>query len=1046
MDPFSTVTSAIQLVNTILEVSQRAQENRNSSILLGERCRTLMVPLQKLSSQHIPNNYANLLDKLVELLNEVNLFIKKFIKPTSGFADIAVWYEMLMKDHNSHLNSFCEFGNRINQSSSELDFGGLVNLNENVNQVESQNVKVREDLESLSTNLASFREELYASSSSTGVLTQCGDQLQKLQCDFLNFLDQWDNTAREISQLNTLVKDVLRHLKYQRPQQTEVIRNELVVIRAYIQDLTQSAQEGCSCPQQKQLIESLSDYLVDEMTRANESTREIFSKEFKKVQDVTKKFHEESNKKSDEILSSLQRLEFTEREKTIRETRLKPLSIYQNQISINQSEDGLLGRGAFGEVRRGRYGTRDVAIKIIQSGGRTLTENEKKTIENEVLLMSHCPFPSILQLYGYCQVDARTVYLVLELCPCGSLWSYLDNKAKHPSIPPNLSLAWISDIFSALKHLHDRGIIHRDVKAENVLLAEGFFCKLTDFGLSKQQMESSLGRQSTNAQGTLLFMAPEVRNDHKPTHRSDIYSVGVTAYQILNRSPPPRQRTRISVLNSFKSLPPVLKSLSDLLVNCLEEDPKRRVSSEDAFEMISGIQESDESLKDPRHGSSARILKENKKQFGFLTFLLSLGVFVFAVLYFRVWSLKVEQVLAGGRKDVETSAFTWLMNSAEQGNGEAQKSVGSCYDHGVEDPNPPTVHPTNVEDTNSPTLSPPDSPSSLLFSFLENRALCDFIISTNLNSSLSVGGWKCNSQFLPITVHSPFVCADQWTGLSCANGRVTSIDLTDVGISGFLPESFGSFVNLTRLSLSGNMLLGPFPESFQNLVDLSFVDLHNNYFGLGSPQRRKLLVIVEASPLESFAALSKLEYLDVGGNSFSGQVPQSLCNLPLKSLVLENIKKSTHPANNFSCISSCLVEDPELILSGSSSLPVCVDLSPTAARSSPPDVLANNPATLSSNWASIFFMTIGFFCFCFCFVCLFFGGFIGVEKDETSAFKWYLQSAEQQGDAFGQYLVAVCYEYGDGVGKSKSRALEWYRKAAAQGDVLSQRKVNELSR
>jgi serine/threonine protein kinase len=160
---------------------------------------------------------------------------------------------------------------------------------------------------------------------------------------------------------------------------------------------------------------------------------------------------------------------------------LKQLSISPNQISINQSEDGLVGRGAFGEVTRGRYGTQDVAIKVIQSGGRGLTDNEKTTIENEVLLMAHCHFPLILQLYGYCQVDARTVYLALEFCPSGSLWSYLDNKVNHPSIPPNSSLAWISDIFSALKHLHDRGIIHRDVKAENVLLAEGLFCKLTSF-------------------------------------------------------------------------------------------------------------------------------------------------------------------------------------------------------------------------------------------------------------------------------------------------------------------------------------------------------------------------------------------------------------------------------------------------------------------------------------------------------------------------------------------------------------------------------------
>jgi hypothetical protein len=287
----------------------------------------------------------------------------------------------------------------------------------------------------------------------------------------------------------------------------------------------------------------------------------------------------------------------------------------------------------------------------------------------------------------------------------------------------------------------------------------------------------------------------------------------------------------------------------------------------------------------------------------------------------------------------------------------------------------PTVSPTNVGDTNSPTVAPTNvGDTNFPFYPLQDFALCELIFSTNLNATFSVDGWKCTSNFVPITTYSPFVCADQWTGLTCEEGKITSIVLTNLGLSGFLPESFGSFSNLTHLSLSGNSFFGPFPESFQDLISLTSVDVSRNYFGLVSPQRRKLQVIGEPSPLEIFAPLSKLEYLNVGGNSFTGEVPESLCNLPLKSLVLNDNTRPKYPTNNFSCISSCLVENQELVLSIPASLAVCVVTSPTAAPSSPLDSLANQPPTLTSNWGSIIFMTLGFFCFCF--ICFIFGSLV----------------------------------------------------------------------
>jgi serine/threonine protein kinase len=595
MDP---VFSAISAIQTILDISKQVHANRQSAISLAGRCSNLSLSLENLRSQHpFPPNFANLVEVLGRILDEIDRFLRKFIKPTSSYFDQLLWYGMLANDHRSHLNSFADFGNQIDKAISDLSVEVLVNGNQSLEAVQQNRTQdcqgVRDDLENLAQSVNDFRQELRASPSSAEVLNQYGNQLQDCQAQFHDILTRWDETVGEITRLKDLVRDISNQLKSQQQQSpSEEIRNELTAIRGIIEDLT---FDGGSSPQQALLIESLNDSFVHAITSASASTQRIFYKEFLKLEKAAERFHEESHKKSDEILASIQRLEFTDREKTIREHRLSQLTIYQKRISLTED---ILGTGAFGEVRRGTYERREVAVKVIKSRGGPFNDTEKRAIENEILLMSHCSFPSILHLYGFCQVEHRSVYLVLELCPLGSLWSYLSDETKHPSIPLALSVAWIADIFSALSYLHDRGIIHRDVKAENVLLSDRLECKLTDFGLSKHQMESSLGGQSTKAQGTLLFMAPETRSDSLSTHRSDVYSVGVTAYQILKRAAPPSQRTRVAIVNFFKSLHP--EPLGDLLTLCLEEDRKKRVSSSDGLEMISRLQESDASLRDPR--------------------------------------------------------------------------------------------------------------------------------------------------------------------------------------------------------------------------------------------------------------------------------------------------------------------------------------------------------------------------------------------------------------------------------------------------------------
>jgi serine/threonine protein kinase len=256
-------------------------------------------------------------------------------------------------------------------------------------------------------------------------------------------------------------------------------------------------------------------------------------------------------------------------------------------------------------VKRGQYGKQAVAIKIIEVKGRgsSFTASMKKAIENEVLLMSLCRHPCVLHIFGYCKVNPRTTHLILELGLIGSLWSVLENKERIPSIPLSLSIAWIEDIVCGLNYLHDLKILHQDVKAENVMVCEGLHCKLTDFGLSKQQMESSFEVQSSrhDQAGTLCFMAPEVldRMNGRYSHRSDVYSCGMTCFQILFRSTPTRS-SKLSEIIHVLELVIGEDSWKQFVRGCLAANIRERISSREALQLISEIQKSEKIGGDPR--------------------------------------------------------------------------------------------------------------------------------------------------------------------------------------------------------------------------------------------------------------------------------------------------------------------------------------------------------------------------------------------------------------------------------------------------------------
>ena len=205
------------------------------------------------------------------------------------------------------------------------------------------------------------------------------------------------------------------------------------------------------------------------------------------------------------------------------------------EIKYQEDQDSLLGEGGFGKVYRGKCKGKSVAIK------KYLTRNEEAfselRTEAKVLQKSH--HPCLVCLVGVSVYPLMA--LVLEEAPMGSLERHLIKKIAP--IPRLVMFRMAAQVAAALRFLHSRGIIFRDLKAANVLLwsldeHSLCHCKVTDFGIATHL--SPFG--TLGVQGTKGFIAPEVlfigRKRPIYNHRADIFSFGMLLYQMIARRHP----------------------------------------------------------------------------------------------------------------------------------------------------------------------------------------------------------------------------------------------------------------------------------------------------------------------------------------------------------------------------------------------------------------------------------------------------------------------------------------------------------------------------
>lgn len=205
----------------------------------------------------------------------------------------------------------------------------------------------------------------------------------------------------------------------------------------------------------------------------------------------------------------------------------------------------LLGQGGMGAVwlATDTQLERSVALKLMRP---ELMENEeaRKRFHREARAIAKLNHPNIVQLHSIGQQDA-SAYMVMEFVDGETISQVLSRSGK---IPFDTAVAWLLQVAQGLGYASSKGVIHRDIKPANLMLAKNGTMKITDFGLAKFAVADSAMTMEGATLGSPNYMSPEQAKGIAIDYRSDIYSLGVTAYHLLTGHVPFRGETPLSVM------------------------------------------------------------------------------------------------------------------------------------------------------------------------------------------------------------------------------------------------------------------------------------------------------------------------------------------------------------------------------------------------------------------------------------------------------------------------------------------------------------------
>lgn len=242
----------------------------------------------------------------------------------------------------------------------------------------------------------------------------------------------------------------------------------------------------------------------------------------------------------------------------------------KNQVQYQLKQ--VIGKGSYGVVYKAinRKTEQVVAIKEV-----TYDDDEELTdIMSEIDLLKNLNHINIVKYHGFIK-KSHNLYIILEYCSHGSLKNAI---SRGKGIPELKAKVFVKQTLNGLRYLHEQGVIHRDIKAANLLLDANNVVKLADFGVSTKVSAMSM---AMTLAGSLNWMAPEIIGNRGASTLSDIWSLGATVLELLTGSPPFHNLVDVNIYYAIENdtfIPPASLSqgAQDFLLSCFQKNMYKR--------------------------------------------------------------------------------------------------------------------------------------------------------------------------------------------------------------------------------------------------------------------------------------------------------------------------------------------------------------------------------------------------------------------------------------------------------------------------------------
>jgi serine/threonine protein kinase len=268
-----------------------------------------------------------------------------------------------------------------------------------------------------------------------------------------------------------------------------------------------------------------------------------------------------------------------EQEFTFVDTEVDPLI---GQRMGNYQVVERIGRGGMGSVYRARQITmeRDVALKVMRKD-MAVRAGFVDDFMREARLAGRLQHPNVIAIHDFGQEDGR-YFFSMEFVKGETLSRKIQ---KEGALDAETAVKITSQIAEGLAHAHDQGILHQDIKPQNIILRKDGIVKIADLGLAKVMQYGEEKKPDKPLMGTPQYVAPETVRRLPADARSDIYSLAATAYHMVCGRPPyvgetPTEIVRMHmdapVPDPRRLMPDLSTALADLIMTCLSKDPARR--------------------------------------------------------------------------------------------------------------------------------------------------------------------------------------------------------------------------------------------------------------------------------------------------------------------------------------------------------------------------------------------------------------------------------------------------------------------------------------